>query len=183
MIFIIFFFTSCKESKRKSSIAKIVSEWIGKEIMFPEWLECTSMGNKTNCIALYSESFKILLYVDSLGCTSCRLNLSDWKKIMDETNSEFITKPEFIFFFQPKKSDEKELQYILLSKGFRHPVFVDKDNLVNKINNFPSDPEYQCFLLDKNNKVVMVGNPSQNTGIWTLYKSIINREKETTTHL
>ena len=98
---------------------------------------------------------------------------------MKESDSVFTSKPEFVFFFQPKKRDEKELQSIFRNNGFHHPVFIDKENEIGKINNFPSNPEYQCFLLDKDNKVIMVGNPSLNTGIWTLYKRVIS-ESETT---
>ena len=43
---------------------------------------------------------------------------------------------------------------------------------------FPSNPEYQCFLLDKDNKVLLVGNPALVSGIWILYKRVIN-ERET----
>jgi hypothetical protein len=45
-----------------------------------------------------------------------------------------------------------------------------------KLNNFPQEREYQCFLLDKQNRVVMVGNPVYNHAIWELYKKIINEK-------
>ena len=67
------------------------------------------------------------------------------------------------------------------SNGFRHPVFIDngnEGNEIDRINKFPSTPEYQCFLLDKDNKVLLVGNPSLASGIWFLYKKIIT-ERET----
>ena len=105
-----------------------------------------------------------------------------WKKIMNESDSAFIRKSEFVFVFQSKKRDEKELQEILRSNVFRYPVFIDKENQFNAINKFPSNPNYQCFLLDKENKVVMVGNPSLITGIWTLYRKIIS-ERESTERL
>jgi hypothetical protein len=35
---------------------------------------------------------------------------------------------------------------------------------------------FQCFLLDKDNKVLAVGNPAVNFKIWELYKRIINSE-------
>ncbi|MDR1339325.1 MAG: hypothetical protein LBK58_04660 [Prevotellaceae bacterium] len=96
---------------------------------------------------------------------------------MKESDTVFIRKPEFVFFFQPKKKDEKELAFIFRQNGFRHPVFVDKENEIGKLNSFPSKPEYQCFLLDRDNKVIIVGNPSLNPGIWTLFKkTIIERE-------
>jgi hypothetical protein len=135
------------------------------------------MGKDTVCPDLYNDNYKIMLYVDSLGCTSCRLKLSAWKKIMEESDTVFTRKPEFVFFFQPKKTDEKDLQHIFRQNGFRHPVFIDKNNVIGKLNNFPSSPEHQCFLLDKDNRVIIVGNPSLNPGIWTLFKKIITERE------
>ena len=156
----------------------IVKEWTGKEVKFPAGLSCTSLGEDMTCLDLYSDSYKILLFVDSTGCTSCRLKLSEWKRIMLEADSAFTRSPEFIFIFQPKKQNEKEMEAILRNKGFRHLVFKDKENEIDKLNKFPSNPDYQCFLLDQDNKVVMVGNPSLNTGVRVLYKRIIT-ESET----
>ncbi|MDR0423817.1 MAG: hypothetical protein LBH46_04520 [Rickettsiales bacterium] len=178
-IFIILLcFSSCTKNGTKEHARKIVVEWTGKEVRFPKELSCTSMGKDTTCIDLQNDNYKILLYVDSLGCTSCRLKLAEWKKIMKEADSVFSRKPEFVFFFQPKKKDEKELQFIFKQNSFRHPVFIDKQNEINKLNSFPSQTEYQCFLLDKDNKVLIVGNPSLNSGIWTLFKKVI-AERET----
>ena len=172
------YFSSCKNVHRESA-EKIVKEWIGKEIRFPQELYCTSMERDTACVDLYSENYKILLYVDSRGCTSCRLKLTEWKKIINESDTVFSKPLEFIFFLQPKQKDESELQNIFISNGFRHPVFIDKENEIDKINKFPSKFEYQCFLLDKDNKVVIVGDPSLNRGVWDLFKrAIIEREKK-----
>ncbi len=173
IIFFTICFPSCKKSNQKDNAIKIVIEWTGKEIKFPQGIVCTSMGRDTNCIDLHNDNYKIMLYVDSLGCTSCRLKLAEWKKIIDDSDSVFNRRPEFVFFFQPKKKDEKELQFIFKQNGFHHPVFIDKENKIDKLNSFPSKPEHQCFLLDKDNKVLVVGNPSLNSGIWTLYKKVI----------
>lgn len=177
-LFILICFFSCEKNKQKDDAIKTVTEWTGKEVKFPEGIACTSMGKDTICIDLYSDNYKIVLYVDSLGCTSCRLKLAEWKKIMNESDSIFSRKPEFIFFFQPKKKDEKELQFIFKQHGLHHPVFIDSKNEINQLNNFPSKSEHQCFLLDKDNKVLIVGNPSLNPGIWTLYKKVITERGE-----
>ena len=168
-----FCFSSCKDARREDA-TKIVSEWTGKQIKFPDGLSCTSMGKDTTCIDLYSDNYKILLYVDSLGCSSCRLKLSEWKQIMAEADSLFNGKVDFLFYFQPKKQDEKELQFLFRSNGFNHPVFIDLKNEIDRINKFPSQTGYQCFLLDRDNKVLMIGNPSVNTGIWQLFKGYIS---------
>ena len=170
-------FSSCQMNKRRENAAKIVKEWTGKEIEFPTGLSCISLGNDTTCIDLYNDNFKILIYFDALGCTSCRLKLIEWKKIMQESDTVFIRKPEFIFIFQPKTGYEKEIQSVLRQNMFHHPVFVDKDNEMQKINKFPSNPEHQCFLLDKDNKVLLIGNPSIVSGIWILYKRVISERE------
>ena len=171
-------FSSCKDIRRESA-EKIVKEWTGKEIKFPQELYCTSMGRDTICVDLYSNNYKILLYVDSIGCTSCRLKLQEWKKIINEADTVLSKSVEFIFFFQPKQKDERDLQQIFKSNGFKHPVFIDKKNVIHRLNNLPSSPEYQCFLLDKDNKVVIVGDPSTNKGIWALFKKVITeRDKK-----
>lgn len=175
-VFMLICFSSCKKSKLKDDAIKTITEWTGKEIKFPKGITCTSMGKDSACIDLYSDNYKIVLYVDSLGCTSCRLKLAEWKKIMDESGSIFNRKPEFIFFFQPKKRDEKELQFLFKQHGFRHPVFIDRENEINQLNNFPSKSEHQCFLLDKDNKILIVGNPTFNPGIRTLYKKVITEK-------
>ena len=176
---VVFCLSSCKKNKQKDDTVQTVKEWTGKKVKFPKKLFCTSMGKDTACVDVYNDNYKILLYVDSLGCTSCRLKLYEWKKIMQESDTAFIRKPEFVFIFQPKKNGEEELlQSIFRQNGFHHPVFIDKDNVIAEINKFPSNPEYQCFLLDKNNKVLLVGNPALVPGIWILYKKIIS-ERET----
>lgn len=176
-VFFLICCSSCKNNKQKDDVIKTIAEWTGKEIKFPQGITCTSMGKDTACIDLYSNNYKIILYVDSLGCTSCRLKLAEWKKLMNDSDSIFSKKPEFIFFFQPKKKDEKELQFIFRQHGFRHPVFIDRENKINQLNNLPSKTEHQCFLLDKDNKILIVGNPSLNPGIWTLYKKVITERE------
>jgi hypothetical protein len=155
------------------SAREIVAEWTGKEILFPSGIPCQSLGSDADCINPANPTYKILLYVDSAGCSSCRLKLSEWKRIIAESDSLFAGEVDFLFFFQPKRRDEIVLQSLFRQNGFRHPVFIDTKQEIDKLNKFPSQTEYQCFLLDRDNKVLMIGNPSVNTGIWQLYKKYI----------
>jgi hypothetical protein len=168
---------SCKENKRKQTIQQVVSDWTGKEIAFPNGISCQSMGNDIACPDFSNSNYKILLYVDSAGCSSCRLKLAEWNRIIAEADSFFAGEIDFLFFFQPKKQDEKELQFMFKQQNFRHPVFIDTNNELDRLNQLPNEAEYQCFLLDKDNKVLLVGNPSINTGIWRLYKRLISESE------
>lgn len=48
--------------------------------------------------------------------------------------------------------------------------------MINSIH-FPKTVDIRLFLLDKYNKVVCIGNPTENPQIWSLYKQIINENK------
>lgn len=83
----------------------------------------------------------------------------------------------FIFCFQSKS--EKELLNILKRDNFNNSVFIDKESKLDSIYHFSRDLNYQCFLLNKENEIVLVGNPALNPQIWDLYrKFIVKGEKK-----
>lgn len=178
VIFLVILLSSCNKTTKKSIAKKMLIEWTGKEIKFFNKTGCLKIDSAVPCSEINKENYKILLYVDSMGCASCHLPLREWKKIIQESDTLFSKKLQFIFLFQLKHDGEKEIKQLLKTNGFFYPIFLDIDNKTFNLNNFPKEQEYQCFLLDKNNKVVMVGNPVLNRGIWDLYKKVIlNSEK------
>jgi hypothetical protein len=171
---------TCKEDKKRTEIGQIINEWMGKEIRFPDDFRCNVLGKDTVatvCTEQMNAEYKILLYVDSTGCSSCRLKLFQWKQLIAEADSLFEGKLSFLLFFQPK--NKKEMNYLFLRDRFDYPVFIDMNNGINQLNHFPEKQEYQCFLLNKDNKVLMIGNPALNPKIWELYKQIIPGQTQT----
>ncbi|MGV8096493.1 MAG: hypothetical protein AB2L24_31945 [Mangrovibacterium sp.] len=166
--------SSCQDNSKKDQARKIISDWMGKEIKFPDMIPNMFLGNDSSSVHPLNNSYKILLYVDSLGCMSCKLSLSGWKKIIAESDSLFPNRIEFLFFFQPTKK-KKELFYVFRRDSFNYPIFIDVDNKINTLNHLPSQMEYQCFLLEPNNKVALVGNPVLNPKIWILFKQYISK--------
>lgn len=78
LIFLVFIFcfSSCQESREKQ-IYRLVQEWTDKEIFFPKNPVFTIQGRDTVSTS-EREQFsvkKVLVYVDSVGCMSCRLQL------------------------------------------------------------------------------------------------------------
>jgi hypothetical protein len=173
-IFLSLIFVSCKDTKTVEA-KHILKEWIGKTILFPE-IESTyyvvgkDSLNYISETSTISKDYKILLYIDSTGCTSCRLRLYIWKTYIEE----FDSKIDFLFYFQPKS--EKELSSLLENEQFAYPVYIDNKGELNRLNQFPDNSIFQCFLLDKDNKVVAIGNPIHNSQVGKLYKQIITGE-------
>jgi hypothetical protein len=167
---------SCtKKAEKQAEAEKIVTKWVGKTIQIPSDLQLSIYGKNTLLPGFHSTPYKILFFADSTGCIGCKLGLSDWKKLIVETDSTFVGKLSFIFCFQPK--NKNDLVSSFLSGGFNYPVFIDQRNIVNKLNHFPDKPEYQCFLLDGKDKVISVGNPARNPKVWDLYKQIITGKR------
>ena len=172
--------TACSES-REEAVYRLVKEWTGKEIKLPEHSVFTVQGKDTVDFTFREADYKVLVYVDSVGCTSCKLQLDRWKKVMKEMTEETGQDIPFLFFFNPK--DMKELRYLTRRDGFTYPVCFDEKDELNVLNHFPLDMMFQTFLLDRDNKVVSVGNPVHNPKVKELYLKHItgnrNDSKET----
>lgn len=160
---------SCKneQKEKEKQIAQLVNEWQGKEIKFPDNLIFTRYLTDTTDFQIPQSEYKVLVYVDSIGCTSCKLQLHKWKELIEYTDSVTQGKIPFLFFFHPK--DYKEIRYLLKRDGFDRPICIDMDDRLNKLNKFPEDMTFQTFLLDKDNKVAILGNPVHNIAVKELY--------------
>lgn len=162
---------SCKENPQKE-ITKIVTEWQDKKVVFPDDMVFTKYGQDTIPYNLPASKHKILMYIDSLGCTSCKLQLHKWKEFIQEVDSLTYGSVPVIFVFHPK--DLREIVYLLKRDGIEIPVCIDLNDEINTLNHFPSRQEFQAFLLNDENKVVFVGNPIQNLRIKEMYLSEIS---------
>lgn len=168
IVLIAAFFSCHNEQKEKEQqIVQLINEWQGKQILFPENAVFTRYLTDTTNYQTPQSDYKVLVYVDSIGCTSCKLQLPKWKELIEHTDSMTQGEVPFLFFFHPK--DSKEIRNLLKRDGFNLPVCIDREDQLNKLNKFPADITFQTFLLDKNNKVVVLGNPVHNTAVKDLY--------------
>ena len=170
----VFCMTSCHSGQEKK-IYGLFTEWYGRKIEIPHDSVFTVLGvDMVSCIDRNSK-FKIVSYVDSVGCISCRLRLPKWKLFITLLDSISDDKIPVCLFFSPE-NDIKEVAFMLKRENFHHPIWIDKENMLNKLNHFPADPTFQTFLLDKDNRVLAVGNPVHNPKVKELYLKIIRGE-------
>lgn len=174
MTCILFFF--CIGTKREKGITCLISEWSGKEILFPADIYFTVYGKDTVGYPAKHSEYSIVCYMDSAGCTSCKLQPQMWKKFISMLYSGNGEKIPVLFFMHPK--NREELIALLENSYFNHPVCIDEDDAFNRLNHFPSDMSFQTFLLDKDNKVVVIGNPIHNLKLGELYMQIIQGEEK-----
>ena len=166
---------SACQDKQKEIITLLVKEWQGKQILFPENMVFTRFASDTTNFVIPTSDYKVLVFVDSIGCTSCKLQLSRWKEFIRYTDSISQKNIPFLFFFQ--FDDQWEIHSLLIRENFDKPICLDRSDSLNQLNHFPKDIRFQVFLLDKNNKVVVIGNPVHNPNVKELYLEEISRKQ------
>ena len=165
---------SCSES-REEAMLRLVNEWKDKSVIIPVRSVFTVQGKDVVDFNYRDAEYKILVYTDSIGCTSCKLQLPKWKRMIAEVDSLTGGRVPFLFYFHPK--DPKELRFYLRRDNFTYPVCFEEDDYINRLNRFPSDMTFQTLLLNKENKVVAIGSPVLNPKIKDLYLEIITGKK------
>ena len=175
LIMCVWLLASCQES-RKDVMLRLVSEWKEKEVKFPARSVFTVQGKDTVDFEFRHADYKVVTYIDSVGCTSCKLQLPRWKEFLAEVDSLTEGSVPFLFYFHPK--DMKELRYLTRRDRFTYPVCLDEMDDFNRLNQFPREMMFQTFLLDKDNKVIAIGNPVLNPRVKELYVSLITGRKE-----
>ena len=175
IILLLTIFLSACQDKQKEIITLLVKEWQGKQILFPENMVFTRFASDTTNFVIPTSDYKVLVFVDSIGCTSCKLQLSRWKEFIRYTDSISQKNIPFLFFFQ--FDDQWEIHSLLIRENFDKQICLDRSDSLNQLNHFPKDIRFQVFLLDKNNKVVVIGNPVHNPNVKELYLEEISRKQ------
>ena len=165
-----FLFLSCMDSTRPQ-IADIVEEWYGKTLSLPSNLKFVLYDKEVTSLLQNKWDYAVVSYTDSIGCTSCKLQLNRWKDLINVFDSLYSQKVTFIFVMHP--FDRKELVQLLKEYQFDYPMCIDEDNLFDKRNHVPKNNMFQTFLLDKNSEILAIGNPVLNPKVKTLYQEII----------
>ena len=166
-LFVLFVFSSCQHQNDRK-ILELLKKWEGREILFPDLDVIDSVVKDVNW------DYKIVTYIDSAECFSCKLNLRDWMGMKQQV--DYVDKKvAFLFFLQTRRTED--LDYKMKWDAFNLPIVFDVQNLFCQLNHFPEDEKLRTFLLDKDNKVLAIGNPIHNPKVKELYLKIIQGEK------
>lgn len=172
-IFLLFLvMMSCNKAKRETENS--VSKFLGDTLFLPEKTEVLykdSLYKKTNPINNKAKlKISTLLWGD---CHSCIADLKKWEKFY-----QFVeNKKEVEILFYLYTSDLKFFRKSLYKKKIhKYPLILDKKLKYIDRNKLPfKNKTYQTFLLDSNNKVILVGNPIHGDKLMKLYKKEINK--------
>ena len=170
--FLFVFCGYCLISCGNHRIHRNLEELYQATILFPDSLEVVISG-VSEPASVSAIPVKLLSFYPSRSCTTCTINqLEKWKPVFDSIcDSRFLP----ILLFSPNEHGYRSLIADLKFSEPPYPVYVDKKNQFELSNPYiPEDSRYHTFLLDKNNKVVLVGNPLASDAMWDLFRKTLD---------
>ena len=161
---------SCTDNQ----LVKSIQQFKGQQITIPADLHTVWKGRDTLLSGFTQVPVKFVVWVDSLNCASCKVNsMREWNDVVKYADS-LAQWFNIIFLFTPKKKDLNKVNTALRANRFDYPIFIDRNaDFVKQNPRLPKQQQLHIFLLDKDNRVILVGNPLRNPTLWVLYQRTI----------
>lgn len=98
MISLVLGVCSCKNQNVERNLF-IVKDLVGQNLMLPDSLVFFNMDGQNIDVTIPKTKYRIVMYVDSIGCISCKLKLAKWKQFIVDVDSLSEKKHFFSFYF------------------------------------------------------------------------------------
>lgn len=162
---LLFLLTACHIDKSKSKWDKVaehvVNKYINNQIYLPDTI---NPNNNKNLDSIYNSEFKLTINID-IDCSSCLNKIEFWEKF------SILTKEKVPILFYINAFDGNNISKRIDKLTSLEWVY-DKEQLFVAINGL-YDTRFQTVLTDKNNKVILIGDPSENKKLEQLYINTI----------
>lgn len=149
-------FYSCN-SKKQDKIAE-VSNLIGREV-------------EINDLNIDLSSNKILILVgDTADCTTCAMQIYDWyiyKLDLDKHDLDC----DVIYILNDSIRLDSNVKMLMKRYNLHYKRGLSSFMRRNQILNNNS---FTTYLIDKNNRIQLVGSPIENEHLWKLYKKVLD---------
>lgn len=106
------------------------------------------------------KGMKLISFTDSSLCSVCNIKkMYLWNKILDlETQYEGFN---VFLILGVKQGMTSYISTQLYQSGITHPIYIDESqSLLTQNPQIPEESMYHTFLLDEDNNVLLVGNPT-----------------------
>lgn len=155
-----------------------IERWHGKKVNIPTGIEARILGRDTtvSMADAMKKDYCVLTFFDSTGCTECNMQLHDWNPRVREMAGQG-ERVSFVFVVHARNF--AAISAYAVKNKFDHVIFHDKDRALWRANpHLPTRGDLHTFLLDDEQKVVLIGNPARHEALWELYKSEIEKKEK-----
>ena len=173
-VFLFLFAFACENAKEPNAIFQ-AKKLYGKKIEFPaSYFPIAAEGRAFSIDAELAKPLKIVTYIDKNSCSECALRiLLHWSKLLEELSGDTVG---FIPVVYP--IDVIDLIEALNNLHIDLPLFYDIDDMFLKMNKLEKAlAKNRTFLLDSDNKIIVIGEPLASAKLWQLYKDVLERDR------
>lgn len=96
------------EGKKVKGIKNMVDSWMGREILFPNSVSCMALKESNLGLIERRTDYTIVSYIDSSGCTACKMQLRKWMEVINCFDS-LNTNVKFSFLFASERAKRNHL--------------------------------------------------------------------------
>lgn len=162
---------SCRDAR----LGRLADRILGENIILPDSLELLNPQCVADTAWLSSDGkIKLIIHFPEEYCTGCRLSANN---LLDSIlhilpSSGFAP---MVILGSPDKAAVANAEAAIAVKEPRYPIYLDPGQRLLKMNPvIPEEPLLQAFLLDTDNHVVLVGDPSFDFNIMNLYRQVLS---------
>lgn len=181
LIFISLVASSCKQEKKMDSNALVssIEKYLGTKLSLPNDLikyEPFSKNQINDTDAIQNSEFKIYSLINA-SCGTCINSINFWNEFALSIKKYNV--PVILICYT---DDNFELFKFYCESGeiktFPYPFFLDSMNTYSIQNTFVEENKsFRTVLTDRNNKILLIGDPSSSKGMQELYVNEIKKHK------
>ena len=171
-------FVICFISCNSNGIEQDLKSWYNSVVHVP-MDSMVYLSNKPYDFYTKAE-FIYVIYVDSTSCSDCAIkHLSDWS-VFDASEKYGNERLKYFFVIAPKPNQYKHILDVVRGDTcFNEFTFVDTLNIFERKNpNLPKNKLLHTFLINKEGRVMLVGNPITNPKIGSMLSEIISSSRD-----
>lgn len=163
--------TSCKKARLRAQL----KELMGSTIVLPERVTCVRGGETYAMPDSVRDKAKLIVYIDSTECTTCRIShLGLYNNIFEVSKEKGAF--EVVLLLANVELYGTPLIKYLSDMELHTPIYVDENNMFLRLNpSFPGDRRMHAFLVNDIGKPICVGDPSVSDKILQVFMGAVNK--------
>ncbi len=163
--------TGCKKAKLRSQ----QKELMAATIVLPDRITCIYNGEVYPMPDPLRDRAKLIVYIDSSGCTTCRISRIGQYHKLYQLSQEKGTFEVCLLLSNVDLNGIPVIRY-LSDLEIEHPVYVDVDNEFLKLNPVvPEDCRMHAFLTDKSGHPLCVGDPAGSNKMLEVFQGALDK--------
>ncbi len=144
--------------------------FLGKEVIFPDSLLSFNCPEEIKVKEIVDMKCKLVVVIDKIQCIDCQFKkVYSWVPFWEAIKEKGI--PTILII---ETTEIYGFEEVFKRYNVKFPFFVDLKGSFKKSNRLPGNESLKTFLVF-DNKVIIAGEPYNNSKLWKLYENQIDK--------